>query len=73
VSCWFGRPQEVVESAVSAEGKKSGGDTRRHSRHERKESERFKSFSYDELNNRDRQRNVGEQADDGSATGSRFA
>src|SRR5213595_1219480 len=37
VACWFGRPQDVVESAVSAEGKKSAGDSRRYNRHERKE------------------------------------
>jgi type I restriction enzyme M protein len=56
VDCYFGRtPADVVESDVSAERKKiSAGDSRRYSRHERKESERFKSFTYEELTKRDK-------------------
>jgi type I restriction enzyme M protein len=55
VSCWFGRPQDVVESAVSAEGKKrSAEDSRRYNRFDRVESDRFKSFTYEELLKRDK-------------------
>ena len=41
VACFFGRPQDVVESAVSAEkpGKKSAGDSRRYNRFDRVETE----------------------------------
>ena len=57
VDCYFGRPKAVVESAVSADGKKiSGGDTRRYtgSRFDRVETERFKSFTYEDLLKRDK-------------------
>jgi hypothetical protein len=55
VACFFGCPQDVVESAVSAEkpGKKSAGDSRRYNRFDRVETKRFKSFTYEELSKRD--------------------
>ncbi|HEU4771529.1 MAG TPA: N-6 DNA methylase [Candidatus Udaeobacter sp.] len=56
VACFFGRPQDVVESAVSAEkpGKKSAGDSRRYNRFDRVETKRFKSFTYEQLLKRDK-------------------
>lgn len=58
VNCYFGgTPADAVESAVSADGEKtSAGDTRRYSgnRHDRNESDRFKSFTYEELIKRDK-------------------
>ena len=50
MNCYF-----AVASAVSADaGKISAGDSRRYNRHDRKESERFKSFTYEELTKRDK-------------------
>jgi len=57
VNCWFG-----VEAGVSPAGGKAptggsaGGDTRLYNgnRHHRKQSERFKSFTYEELTKRDK-------------------
>jgi type I restriction enzyme M protein len=56
VACFFGCPQDVVESAVSAEkpGKKSAGDSRRYNRFDRVETKRFKSFTYEQLLKRDK-------------------
>jgi type I restriction enzyme M protein len=55
VACYFGRPAPVA-SAVSAEkpAKKSAEDSRLYNRHDRKESDRFKSFTYEELIKRDK-------------------
>ena len=57
VTCWFGRQTGgAVASAVSAEKaeKKSAGDSGRYSRFDRIETERFKSFTYEELTKRDK-------------------
>ena len=70
VNCWFGRPQDVVEAAVPAAGKKksagdsrrynsneknkSAGDSRRYNRFNRVETDRFKSFAYEDLLKRDK-------------------
>ncbi|MDO8539762.1 MAG: N-6 DNA methylase [Opitutaceae bacterium] len=56
VACYFGRVAEDMSLSSGKAGKKSKPETltRSATRHDRKETERFKSFTYDEVIKRDK-------------------